>query len=352
MRRKCRATMFSLVACASVFLAFAAAEEAKVTPVSPPELGFFSKQVIFECIPIKAHQVVADAALLEARRRLARMLAHMPIVVENLVDFGAEMHIIGKDQQNSDLPYLRHWKGKPYESYGKQFKSFDQRNRGIGGILASCGEENLLKLLSDRFKDHRDICTHEFAHTVFNYGLSPNVRELIQEQFKNSTGICLWKTAYASTNADEFFAELSMWYFDSRGDYGRIKPTPQEGRDWLLKYDPEAFTMLDKIYSGAIKIERITWEDLAARPAADEAALRSHSSRQPTTLLFENRTATDYSLFWLDFQGKRKPYGVLHAGENRGLNTFATHPWLVAKPDGQAVAVYLPGKMHGRVALK
>lgn len=344
--------MSGLVYSFTVVLAFAAAEEAKVTPISPPELGFFSKQVIFDGIPIKAHQLVADAALLEARRRLARMLAHMPVVVENLVDVGAEMHIIGKDQQNSDFPYLRHWKGKPYQSYGKTFDSFDQRNRGIGGILASCGEENLLKLPSDRFKDHRDICTHEFAHTVFNYGLSPNVQELVRKQFKTSTDVGLWKTAYASTNADEFFAELSMWYVDSRGDYGRIKPTPREGRDWFRKYDPEAFAVLDKIYSGAIKIERINWDKLAARPAKDEAILRSLSSDQPTTILFENRTATDYSLFWLDFQGKRKSYGVLHAGENLGQNTYATHPWLIAKPDGQAVAVYIPGKMHGRVVLK
>jgi hypothetical protein len=336
----------------TVLVATTAGEEVTITHISPPEQGFFSRKVIFRGIPIKAHQVVADAALLEAHRRLSRMLAYMPVVVDNLVDVRAEMHIIGKDQQNSDLPYLRHWKGKPYESYGRSFSSFDERNRGIGGIPASCGEENLLMLPSDRFTDRRDICTHEFAHTVFNYGLSANAREVIQRQFKNSIDKGLWDTAYASTNEDEFFAELSMWYFHSRGDYGRIKPKPQEGPDWLRRYDPQAFTVLDNIYSGETKIERIIWEKLAARPTTDEATLRSLSSDQPTTLLFENRTATDYSLFWLDYEGKRRSYGILHAGEHQGQNTFATHPWVVAKADGEAVAIYVPGKMHGKVVLE
>jgi hypothetical protein len=48
------------------------------------------------------------------------------------------MHVIGKNQQTSDLPYLRHWKGKPYETHGKISESIDGRTRGIGGVLASC----------------------------------------------------------------------------------------------------------------------------------------------------------------------------------------------------------------------
>ena len=168
----------------AVFLAVAAAEDAKVAVIRPAELGFFSKQVVCKGISIKAHKDVADAALLEAQRRIGRMLAHMPTVVENLVDVGAEMHIIGKNQENSDLPYLRHWKGKAYESYGKTFASFDERNRGIGGVLSSCGEENLLKLPLDRYADHRDICSHEFAHAVFGLGLSANVQATVRNQFQ------------------------------------------------------------------------------------------------------------------------------------------------------------------------
>ena len=82
----------------------AAADEPKVISIQPPEQGLFSKQVLCDGIPIKAHRDVEDAALLEARRRISRMLKNLPVVTKNLVDVGAEMEIIGKDQQTSDLP--------------------------------------------------------------------------------------------------------------------------------------------------------------------------------------------------------------------------------------------------------
>ena len=56
---------------------------------------------------------------LEARRRLAEMLGSIPDIVHNLVEVGAELDIIGKDQNTSDLPSERHWKGKPFEAYGQ-----------------------------------------------------------------------------------------------------------------------------------------------------------------------------------------------------------------------------------------
>ena len=223
-----------------------------VVRIQPPEREFFSKRLDYEGIPIKAHADVEDAALWEARRRLNRMLREAPDIRQNLVAKGAELHIIGKDQQTSDLPDLRHWKGKLYEGS----MTIDQRTRGVGGLKASCGEENLLQLKSDRYRFHRDICTHEFAHTVLSYGLDANTRKLVREQFKASIKAGRWKSAYASKNVQEFFAELSMWYVGSRGDFGRIKPRPQVGRPWLERYDSEAFDLLDRIFSGRIRMER------------------------------------------------------------------------------------------------
>ena len=234
------------------------------------------------------------------------MLEHVPTVVANLVDVGAELHIIGKNQVTSDLPYLRHWKGKPFETYGKMFQSIDARTRGVGGLLASCGEENLLKLPSDRYRDHRDICTHEFAHTVLSFGISPDVREIVRKQFTKSTNAGLWKTAYASTNDDEFFAELSMWYFDSRGDFGKISPMPEVGRAWFRKYDPGGFAVLEGIYSGQTKVARVVWEKLVPQPLADEHKLRALSSAHPTVVVFDNRTTTELSLLLSRFCGEAK----------------------------------------------
>ncbi len=324
---------------------------AEVTILDPPDRGFFAKRIDCKGIPIMAHADVVDAALVEARRRIGRMLGHVPDVAANLVDAGAELHIIGKNQVTSDLPYLRHWKGKPFETYGKTFELIDARTRGVGGLLASCGEENLLKLPSDRYRDHRDICTHEFAHTFRAYGLSPEVREIVRKQFEKSTAAGLWKTAYAATNDDEFFAELSMWYFDSRGDFGHLTPKPQVGRNWFRQYDPGAFTVLDGIYSGRTKVARIVWEKLVPQSLTDEHKLRALSSANPTVVLFDNRTGKDLSLFFLDFAGKRKPYGKLHAGSRIAWKSFATHPWVLVGPDGHAVAIFVATKNHGRAVV-
>ena len=52
-----------------------------IVPISPPEQGFFSKKIVYQGIPIKAHKDVDDGALLEARRRLAEMLGNTPEIV-------------------------------------------------------------------------------------------------------------------------------------------------------------------------------------------------------------------------------------------------------------------------------
>lgn len=333
-----------------VSLLFAVQEpkSTSIVHIDPPEYGFFSKQITVKGIPIKAHQDVNDKALLIAKDRIARQLENIPDITHNLVEAGAEMHIIGKNQQTSDLPYLRHWKGRKYE--GEQ--SIDERTRGVGGIQASCGEENLLKLPGDHFKDHRDICTHEFAHTIYEYGISSEVRERIDKQYHNSVDSGLWKTAYASKNAGEFFAELSMWYFGSRGDYGKIEPRPEEGQDWLKKYDPNAYELLHRIYSGQEKVSRISLIELANLAPQEEAKLHSDSTAHPTAIIFDNRTSKDYLLFWLDYEGNRKPYGTLFAGHRLGQSTYATHPWVITDPNKNAIAIYVAENQPAKVVLR
>src|SRR5208282_1107544 len=222
----------ALAAMGLLLLSWMSAPGAETPPaieaINPPEAGFYGRVLDMEGILIKAHAEVSDAAMLEAYRRLSRLLEHIPQARSNLVSAGVEFHIIGKNQMMVDLPECQIWKGKKFEGD----LTLDQRDRGWGGLMSSCGEENLLALPSDRYRDHRDICSHEFAHTLMAFGLPDEVVRRIQEQYQSSMRRGLWP-AYAGTNPDEFFAELTMWYFDSRGDYGKIEPSPQPGRDWL-----------------------------------------------------------------------------------------------------------------------
>ncbi len=227
---------------------------AKIVILDPPEKEFFSKLVDFQGLPIKAHKDVSDEALQAAYDKLSMILHHQPQVISNIVAAGAELHIIGRDQVTTDLPEWRHDKGKALAEYNGLTR--DQRTRGMGGRLTSCGEENLLKLPNDRYAG-RDICAHEFSHCIYQYGVQPEVRARIREQYNQSLAKGLWKKAYAATNPNEFFAEMTMWYFGTHGDLHMEGTKPANGPEGLKQYDPDAFALVDDFYSGRTRVTRV-----------------------------------------------------------------------------------------------
>ena len=178
------------------------------------------------------------------------MLSNLTSVRVKLAKAGAELHIIGRDQVTTDLPEWRHDKGKPLAEYHGLTR--DQRTRGMGGLMTSCGEENLLLLEKDRYRG-RDICVHEFAHNILGHGASREFRQKLREQHRRSLDRGLWVGSYAGSNLDEFFAELTMWYFGTHGDLTMKGPKPANGREGLKGYDPEACSLLDDFYSGRME---------------------------------------------------------------------------------------------------
>ena len=245
---------FIILAC---FAGAASAVEAanhfrpEIQIIDPPEKDFFAKELSFHGIPIKAPAVVADDALFAAYDRLTGMLRNQPVAVSNLVAAKVELHIIGRNQVTTDLPEWQHDKGKPLAEYGGLTR--DQRTRGMGGRLTSCGEENLLRLQPDKYFG-RDICVHEFAHAIRHYGMDRETRSRFTEQYNHSLEKGLWLKSYAGSNADEFFSELTMWYFGTHGDLNMTGPKPENGPEGLKKYDPEAYALLDDFYSGRLAV--------------------------------------------------------------------------------------------------
>jgi alpha-glucosidase len=225
-----------------------------IVSIIPPEKDFFSKLLDYHGIPIKAHLCVSNEALYAASERLSILLSNQPMVLSNLVAARAELHIIGRSQVTTDLPEWRHDKGKPLVEYNG--KTRDERTRGMGGLLTSCGEENILKLEKDRYRG-RDICLHEFSHNIRNHGIPRELRSRFDEQYRNSLAKGLWQKSYAGSNPDEFFAELTMWYFGTHGDLHMTGPKPENGPDGFKKYDPEAFALLDDFYSGRIVVSKV-----------------------------------------------------------------------------------------------
>lgn len=228
----------------------------RIRQIDPPEMGFFSKRLDFENIPIKAHADVSSEALVAAYQRLEILFqgfgSYRSLILSNLIRAGVELHIIGQNQVTTDLPEWRHDKGKHLVEYHGLTR--DERTRGMGGRLVSCGEENLLRLRKDRYYG-RDICLHEFAHAIRNFGMRKKIRRRFDEQYRRSLDKGLWHRAYAASNPDEFFAELTMWYFGTHGDLHMTGKKPGDGKEGLREYDPEAYSLFEEFYTGRAKLE-------------------------------------------------------------------------------------------------
>jgi hypothetical protein len=226
----------------------------EIQVINPPEDGFYTKLLSYRGVLIKAPSVVVDDALYATYDRLAMETAHLPMVVTNLGAAGAELHIIGRDQVTTDLPEWRQDKHVPLDEYNGLTR--DQRTRGMGGLITSCGEENLLKLSVDRYRG-RDICLHEFAHNIEGHGIQPEVRAMFDAQYQASKSKGLWLNSYAGSNPSEYFAELTMWYFGTHGDLNMTGPKPENGPEGLKAYDPDAYKLFDDFYSGRIEIKKV-----------------------------------------------------------------------------------------------
>ena len=198
-----------------------------------------------------------------------------------------------------------------------------------------------MKWKSDRHEDHRDICCHEFAHTIMKCGVSQKIRDMIADRYNKSVNEQkLWQNTYAATNEEEFFAELSMWYFGSKGDSGKLYPTPEEGPTWLYTYDKDSFSLLDAIYNSKVDVGLFKPTLLELLPPEKKATTKS-SNGLKTTLLIKNETDESFSIFWIDYDGEKKSYGTIFPRSVRDQNTYATHAWLVADSNGTTKAIFI-----------
>jgi hypothetical protein len=328
---------------------FAKAQNAApITKTNPPLFGFYSKALDCGGILIRSSAEVDDKALQVAAQKINLMLANIPDVRHNLAQWGAEIHVISKNQQTSDLPEFRDQKGVKYVDNQGINTDIDARTRGMGGIYTSCGEENLLNLPGDRYAGGSDICTHEFAHNIMFYGLDDSLSKKIDAQYKSAMKKGLWPGAYATVNAGEYWAELSMWYFGAHGEFLKGTKLPSPGPEGLKAYDPEGYALLASIYTGKLK-SAIT--DVAAAKTMPLGA-KSAAVNTKAGLMFTNNTAQKLKLFWIDYLGKARAYGTLSPYNKAIQKTFVGDVWRVETEKGKIVGYYSAATPYAMVKLQ
>lgn len=202
------------------------------------DAAFYKKHVDLRGFSILGSAKVSDEALLEARYLIDKLLGNREDILKAMIKRGCRFMVMAPSEMTTDVPEQRHMKNDKKTNW-------DTRARGLGGKLSSCGEENLLNLKDDRYRQE-NILIHEFNHAVHNYGLremDPTFDGRLRKTYAKAMEKGLWKGTYVAENPGEYWAEGAQAYFDCM--------RPQFGantREKLKDYDPELFSLVDEVY--------------------------------------------------------------------------------------------------------
>ena len=227
---------------------------------------FYTKSTDALGIPVVSSEKAPDAALLVARDIVIHMLAKRPDLREAMVQQKMRVIVMAQSESTTDLPEQRNWK-KPgpndrrltaaekanYEQRigrltDKEY--WDRRARGMGGNPTSCAEENLLGYPGTRYFGE-NILVHEFSHGIMDIGIrkaDPALHKAIRDAYKAAMEKGLWKRHYASTNANEYWAEGTQTWFWSNYEYFDGDTRVQTPDD-LKAYDPTLYELLSRVYA-------------------------------------------------------------------------------------------------------
>lgn len=213
----------------------------------PPEMKldpFYAKYISASGYPIVSSSKVDDFALREAAYLINLMLAKRPDIRDAMIAKGSRLIVMSHDEFTSQVPEHSHLRPKDY---------WDARARGLGGNVGdpvcSCGEENLLCYPGDPYAAE-NILIHEFAHNMHLLGImnvDPSFDVRLKRAYEAAMNEGLWKTKYASTNKNEYWAEgVQSWFNNNRPpdhDHNHV-----DTREELREYDPRLAALCEEIF--------------------------------------------------------------------------------------------------------
>ncbi|MBA4181553.1 MAG: hypothetical protein C0506_13265 [Anaerolinea sp.] len=198
----------------------------------------YTKRVEAAGITIAGNQDVSDAAMAQAAKTVERIFKNNDLE-QRLAEEGAYIIVAASGQGVLDLP--------EFACLGQQTRiDFDHVCGVADRADYPVATVNELDLLGDK----KGPCTglnilyHEVGHLVQGWTISPadyfDVRRFYQQAI--DSGVYRRGADYATTNANEYFAESTQSYFLSQSSNG--------GRDraWLQRNDPDMFSLLASIY--------------------------------------------------------------------------------------------------------
>jgi alpha-glucosidase len=201
---------------------------------------FYQKHFDLEGLPVLSSAKVSDAAVVEAAYLIRQMLAERPDILKAMVNNRVRFVVMAPTEMTTDVPEQRNMTPKDY---------WDRRARGLGGRITSCGEENLLNLKGDRYRNE-NILVHEFSHAIHRYGigsLDPKFDARLTGHYTRAKDQGLWKGTYAATDHKEYWAEGVQSYFDCNAP-PNASHNDVNTREKLAKYDADLFGLIDETF--------------------------------------------------------------------------------------------------------
>lgn len=126
-----------------------------------------------------------------------------------------------------------------------------------------------------------------------------------------------------------------------------IKSARVDALRWGSASDPAALRALVREH-GLVEQTRIASEPALLEPDAEPAFVlpandrvrRSGANGPRTMIWFVNRSDVELDLFWVERGGGRRQYGSIEPGDTRWMSTYASHSFVLVKPDGTDHASY------------
>ncbi len=371
-----------------VFQSLETSAQERIARPSPEIIAVFklatnyTKCVLVESFPVVASAKVSDFAVLEAAYLIRQEIGnYRPEILRAMAKNNVRLVVMASTEMTTDIP--EHSDLTPA-------KYWNRRARGLGATVArpavSCAEENLLCLPGDPYWQE-NILIHEFAHAIHEMGMctvDPTFDGRLKAAYQHAKTNGLWKGTYAMQNRMEYWAEGTQSWFDTNrandNDHG-----PIDTRDKLKPYDPDLAKLLTEVYGerpwryqrpakrpeserahlaglDVAKFAPFQWpkeaprldkqgEALAWLPADKIPPASPRESGKASGINFINRRDKVVSVYWLDFDGKRKHYADIRPRLSELLATFPGHVWIVSEGDKDLGAV-VATEETGRVEIK
>lgn len=264
---------------------------------------------------------------------------------------------------------------------------WNRRARGAGPTLdrpvATCGEENLLDLDGDPHP-REGMFVHEFAHAV-QFAAMPEIDPTFESRlaaaFERAKEHGLWAHTYALTNHDEYWAEGAQSWFDANRANDE-EHGPIDTREKLREYDPPLAALLVEVFGDSAwrymkpfrrsSAERVhlrgldrrqapsfSWpdwpDDVATRSrpvlawSASRAVASARNGTSRTSLVFVNRLEEPVTIWWIDFDGRRRLHGEIRPCSPVTKATDSGHAWELAEKNGHILGVVVATDEPARV---